>query len=152
MHATIPKGIVGGFEFTILQRNLQEWHKRPWTYVCDCERKATKVGSTAQVSGTEYWSYPISPLGIVACTFFPTTFLEIAVSGQKYCQQIYHAWYKSTFFSNKRILFYSKTIEITLVWLNKQLPKWTISTLWLTRKTKRQVMLSVVRQKEFILK
>ena len=24
MHATIPKGIVGGFEFTVLQRNLKE--------------------------------------------------------------------------------------------------------------------------------
>ena len=23
MHATIPKGIVGGFEFTVLQRNLK---------------------------------------------------------------------------------------------------------------------------------
>ena len=29
--------------------------------------------------GTAYWSYPILPFGIVACTFFPTTFLEIAV-------------------------------------------------------------------------
>ena len=26
-----------------------------------------------------YWSYPILPFGIVACTFFPTTFLETAV-------------------------------------------------------------------------
>ena len=27
MHATIPKGIVGGFEpFTVFQRNLTEWH------------------------------------------------------------------------------------------------------------------------------
>ena len=26
-----------------------------------------------------YWSYPILPFGIVACTVFPTTFLEIAV-------------------------------------------------------------------------
>ena len=31
MHATIPKGIVGGFEFAVLQRNLKEWHKRPRT-------------------------------------------------------------------------------------------------------------------------
>ena len=36
-------------------------------------------GSTATVSGTVYWSYPTLPFGIVACTFFPTTFLEIAV-------------------------------------------------------------------------
>ena len=35
VHATIPKGIVGGFEFTLLQRNLKERHVRPWTYVCE---------------------------------------------------------------------------------------------------------------------
>ena len=33
VHTTIPKGIVGGFEYTILQRNLKEWHEKPWTYV-----------------------------------------------------------------------------------------------------------------------
>ena len=27
-HATIPKGIVGNFEFSVLQRNLKEWHER----------------------------------------------------------------------------------------------------------------------------
>ena len=26
VHATMPKGIVGGFDFTVLQRNLREWH------------------------------------------------------------------------------------------------------------------------------
>ena len=30
------KGIVGGFEFIVLQRNLKEWHERPWIYVCEC--------------------------------------------------------------------------------------------------------------------
>ena len=33
---TIPKGIVCGFELTVLQRNLKEWHERSWTYVCEC--------------------------------------------------------------------------------------------------------------------
>ena len=42
-------------------------------------RNATKVGSIAIVSGTVYWSYPILPFVIVACTFFVTTFLKIAV-------------------------------------------------------------------------
>ena len=32
-----------------------------------------------QSPGTVYWSYPILPFGIVACTFFSTTFLEITV-------------------------------------------------------------------------
>ena len=26
VHATIPKGIVGGFECTVLQRNFKEWY------------------------------------------------------------------------------------------------------------------------------
>ena len=28
MHATILKGIMGGFEFFVLQRNLKEWHEK----------------------------------------------------------------------------------------------------------------------------
>ena len=34
-HATIPTGIVGGFEVLFLQRNLEEWQERLWTYVCE---------------------------------------------------------------------------------------------------------------------
>ena len=36
VHETTTKGIVGGFEFTVLQRNLKELHERLWTYVCEC--------------------------------------------------------------------------------------------------------------------
>ena len=43
------------------------------------KEKQQKVGSTATASGTVYRSYHILPFGIVACTFFPTTLLEIAV-------------------------------------------------------------------------
>ena len=39
LHATILKGIVGGFEFTVLQKSLKVWYGRPWTYVCKCWRK-----------------------------------------------------------------------------------------------------------------
>ena len=35
VHATIPKGIVGSFKFTFLQRNLKEWHGTPWIFVCE---------------------------------------------------------------------------------------------------------------------
>ena len=69
VHATMPKGIVGGFEFTVLQRNLREWHERPWTCVCECSKQNNKLGLTATVSGTANWSYPILAFGIVACTF-----------------------------------------------------------------------------------
>ena len=36
VHATIPKGIVGGFVCPVLQRNLKEWQERPRTYVGEC--------------------------------------------------------------------------------------------------------------------
>ena len=41
--------------------------------------KQPKEVRQLQSSGTVCWSYPILPFGIVACTFFPTTFPEIAV-------------------------------------------------------------------------
>ena len=48
------------------------------------ESNKNKLDSTAIVSGAVYWTYPILPFGIVPCTFFPTTFLEIAVYGSTY--------------------------------------------------------------------
>ena len=66
---------MGGFEFTVLQRNIKEWHERP----VDVCLWVLKQSSTASMSGTVFWSYPILPFGIFACSFFPTTFLEIAV-------------------------------------------------------------------------
>ena len=36
VHATNPKGIVGGFEFAVFQRNFKEWQEKPQTYVCEC--------------------------------------------------------------------------------------------------------------------
>ena len=41
--------------------------------------KQQKYVRQLQPSGIVYWWYSILPFGIVACTFFPTTFLEIAV-------------------------------------------------------------------------
>ena len=70
VHATIPQSNVGGFEFTVPQRNFKEGQEKAWTNVCECQRKMSKVGSTATVSGTVYWSYPILPFEIVTCTFF----------------------------------------------------------------------------------
>ena len=36
VHATIWKGIVDGFDFTFVQRNLKQGHERAWRYVCEC--------------------------------------------------------------------------------------------------------------------
>ena len=49
VHATIPKGIVGGFEFSVLQRNLKELARKAMECVFECLRKAAKVDSTATV-------------------------------------------------------------------------------------------------------
>ena len=42
------KGIVDSFESTVLQRNLNEWHEGPWTYVCYCwfSHDVTKIQTT----------------------------------------------------------------------------------------------------------
>ena len=42
MHATTPKGIVGGFEFTVVQRNLKELQERPWTFVWSAKKSKKK--------------------------------------------------------------------------------------------------------------
>ena len=50
VHATILKGIVGGFEFSFfLKESWKNWYERLCKCVCECQRKATKVGSTATV-------------------------------------------------------------------------------------------------------
>ena len=48
--------------------------------------RVLKHVSTATVSGTLYWSYPILHFGIVECTLFPTTYLEIAVYKNWCCE------------------------------------------------------------------
>ena len=50
MHATILKGIVGGFEFSFFQRNLKELARKAMTMCLRVLMESyTKVGSTATV-------------------------------------------------------------------------------------------------------
>ena len=35
VHATIPKGIVGGFHLPVFKTKFKEWQERPRTYVCE---------------------------------------------------------------------------------------------------------------------
>ena len=49
VHATIPKGIVGGFECTVLQRNLKEWHGMFAMLCLGLLKESKKVGSTVTV-------------------------------------------------------------------------------------------------------
>ena len=80
VHATILKGIVGGFEFSCFQRNLKELARKAMNMCLRVLKESNKSSlRQLQSSGTVYWSYPIFPFEIVACTFLPTKFLEIAV-------------------------------------------------------------------------
>ena len=67
--------VLSSMFFKEMWRNCTRGHGR--LFASAKESKKKKVGSTA--TGTVYWSYPIVPFGIVACTFLPTTFLKIAV-------------------------------------------------------------------------
>ena len=73
-HATIPKGIVGGFQFTVLQRNLKEWHEWVLTYVCECQRKATKVGRQLECQEQCIDHIPYDHLGLSRAHFFRQPF------------------------------------------------------------------------------
>ena len=76
MHATIPKGIVGGFEFTVHQRNLKTWHETPWTYVCLCLRmwKQSNKSRFDSYSRQEQCIDHIPYYLFSRAHFFPTTF------------------------------------------------------------------------------
>ena len=80
VHATIPKGIVGSFELSLLQRNLKEWHEMLMD-VCFANAKGKQ-----QYRRFDSFSVRNSVLIISHITFrycrvhiFQTTFLEIAV-------------------------------------------------------------------------
>ena len=80
MHATIPKGIVGGFKFTVLQRNFERMAGEAMD-VC------LRVLKESNKSRFDRYSFRNSELIVSHITFrdcrvdifFPTTFLEIAV-------------------------------------------------------------------------
>ena len=72
VHVTIPKGIVGGFEFTVVQRNLKEGQERLWTCL-----RVLKENNNSRFD-SYYVRNSVLIISIVASHFFPT-FLEIAV-------------------------------------------------------------------------
>ena len=84
LQATTPKGILGGFEFTVFQRHLKEWLEG--MDICLCVKKSNK-------SRFDSYSVRKSVLHISHITFrdcrvhiFPTTFLEIAECDQSECR------------------------------------------------------------------
>ena len=71
--------IVGGFEFTVLQRNLKEWHERQRRMFRNAKGKQQKKirQLLCQQQRIDHIQYYIS--GKSRAHFFPTTLLEIAV-------------------------------------------------------------------------
>ena len=69
---------MGGFEFTVLQRNLKEWNKGQGTFVCEPKGKQQKKVRQLQCQKQwiDYIPYYLS--GWLHAHFFPTNFLEIA--------------------------------------------------------------------------
>ena len=63
VHATIPKGTVGGFEFAVLQRNLKEWHKRPWELMGVCLRVLKESNKRS------FDSYSVWNSVLITCSF-----------------------------------------------------------------------------------
>ena len=80
VHTTIPKGIVGGFEFLVLQRKLKELARKAMKM---CLRVLTESNKSRfdsysrQEPCIDHIPYYLS--GLSRAHFFPTTFLEIAV-------------------------------------------------------------------------
>ena len=62
--------------FKEISKNCTRGHGRMFS-----RAKGKQQNKVRQLQGQEqvYWSYPILPFGIVACTAFATTFLEIAI-------------------------------------------------------------------------
>ena len=63
VHETIPKGTVGGFEFAVLQRNLKEWHKRPWELMGVCLRVLKESNKRS------FDSYSVWNSVLITCSF-----------------------------------------------------------------------------------
>ena len=68
--ATILKDIAGGFEFSFFSKKfVRIGTKGHGNVFASAKGKQQKQVRQLQSSGTVYWSYPILPFGIVACTF-----------------------------------------------------------------------------------
>ena len=84
VHATIPKGIVGGFEFTVHKEIWKNGTRNIWTYVIwvvygmsGKGKQQSRFDSYGVRKCIAHIPYYLSELS--RADFFPTTFLEIAV-------------------------------------------------------------------------
>ena len=79
VHATISKGIVGGFEFSVLLRNLKKLARKAMEMCLRVLTESNKSRFDSYNRREQCTDHIPLPFAIVTYTFFPTTFLEIAV-------------------------------------------------------------------------
>ena len=80
VHATIPKGIVGGFEFSVFQRNLKELARKAMEMclrVLKENNKSRFDSYSRQEQSIDH--IPCYLSGLLRAHFFSTTYLKIAV-------------------------------------------------------------------------
>ena len=130
VHATLPKGIVGGFEGTVLQRNLKEWYGRPRT----CLRVLKESNKSRFDSFSRYEQcidhIPYYLSGLSRAHFFRQPFSKqlytktelsadlktrIKIFGFKRKMQ-QEKKYSSLKIMSKRLLFHSFIISRLLLW------------------------------------
>ena len=80
VHATIPKGIVGGFEFSVFQRNLKELAGKAMEMCLRVLKESNKSRFDSYSRQEQSIDHIPSYLsGLLRAHFFSPTFLEIAV-------------------------------------------------------------------------
>ena len=78
VHATILEGIVGGFEFSFFQRNLKELAQKAMEMSLRVLNESNKSRFDSYSRQERCIDHLPCYLSGLSCTFFPTTFLEIA--------------------------------------------------------------------------
>ena len=79
MHATIPKVSAGDFEFTVLQRLIERMAREAMNICLRMLKESNKSRFDSYSARNSELIVAHINFRIVACTFFPTTFPEIAV-------------------------------------------------------------------------
>ena len=80
VHATIPKGIVGDFEITVLHRNFERMAREAMDCVSDgVLKRSSKSRLDSYNVRNSVWVISHITFLEYRVYFFPTTFLEIAV-------------------------------------------------------------------------
>ena len=88
VHATIPKGIVGDFEITVLHRNFERMAREAMDCVSDgVLRRSSKSRLDSYNVRNSVWVISHITFLEYCVYFFPTTFLEIAVYRKGKCAQ-----------------------------------------------------------------